>query len=162
MTKPLTKDEENEIIKFYNEVKSVNKVKKKFHRAPKTIKEILKDKGIEVEENSGGRPKIELDYGLIRNLSMIMCTQEEIASVVGCSVDTLLRDDKFCEVYKKGLDVGKSSLRRFQWKQAEKNPTMAIWLGKQYLGQRDNVELENNDLSKLDEILEDIKNGTNK
>lgn len=34
------------------------------------------------------------------------------------------------------------SLRRTQFKLAEKNPTMAIWLGKQYLGQRDNVEVE--------------------
>ena len=32
---------------------------------------------------------------------------------------------------------GKIALRRYQLQQAEKNPTMAIWLGKQYLGQRD-------------------------
>ena len=36
------------------------------------------------------------------------------------------------------------SLRRTQFKLAEKNPTMAIFLGKQYLGQRDNIEVEHN------------------
>lgn len=37
--------------------------------------------------------------------------------------------------------AGKISLRRSQWRLAEKNASMAIWLGKQYLGQRDVVEL---------------------
>ena len=31
-------------------------------------------------------------------------------------------------------------LRRKQWEMAGKNPTMAIWLGKQWLGQTDKVE----------------------
>ncbi len=34
------------------------------------------------------------------------------------------------------------SLRRHQMKMAEKNPTMLLWLGKQYLGQRDKFENE--------------------
>ena len=48
------------------------------------------------------------------------------------------------------------SLRRTQFKLAEKNPTMAIWLGKQYLGQRDNIEVEHKDLSKVEELLNKI------
>lgn len=32
---------------------------------------------------------------------------------------------------------GKASLLRSQFKLAERNPSMAIWLGKQYLGQQD-------------------------
>jgi hypothetical protein len=47
----------------------------------------------------------------------------------------------FADTYKSKSQVGKSSLRRAQWKLAEKNASMAIWLGKQYLGQRDIVEL---------------------
>jgi len=36
------------------------------------------------------------------------------------------------------LENGRSSLRRLQWKSATNgNITMQIWLGKQYLGQRD-------------------------
>jgi hypothetical protein len=37
------------------------------------------------------------------------------------------------------------SLRRTQFKLAEKNATLCIWLGKQYLGQRDIIENINND-----------------
>ena len=89
-----------------------------------------------------GRPKIQLDYEAIEKLAAIQCTQDEIASFLDVSVRTLQRDEEFCRIYKKGQDNGKMSLRRMQYKLAEKNPTMAIWLGKQYLGQRDNVEVE--------------------
>ena len=36
--------------------------------------------------------------------------------------------------------VNRIPLRRIQFKHAKNNPTMAIWLGKQYLGQKDQVE----------------------
>lgn len=36
---------------------------------------------------------------------------------------------------------GKISLRRKQFRMAESNAAMAIWLGKQYLGQKDKSEL---------------------
>lgn len=87
-----------------------------------------------------GRPKIELDYEAIEKLAAIQCTQGEIASFLDVSVRTLQRDEEFCRIYKKGQDNGKMSLRRKQWKLADKNPTMAIWLGKQYLGQTDKIE----------------------
>lgn len=93
----------------------------------------------------GGRPKIKLDYNLIEKLAYIQCTQEEIAKILGVSVDTLQRDDEFCGIYKKGIESGKSSLRRLQWKAAETgNSTMLVWLGKQYLGQRDKQEIDMN------------------
>ena len=53
------------------------------------------------------------------------------------------------------------SLRRTQFKLAEKNPTMAIFLGKQYLGQRDNIEVEHKDLSKVEELLSKIDKEAN-
>lgn len=88
------------------------------------------------------RPKIQLDYDLIKRLSLIQCTQKEIASVLGVSVDTLQRDEEFCGIYKKGQEEGKMSLRRLQWKAAQSgNVTMLIWLGKQYLGQTDKQEI---------------------
>ena len=46
----------------------------------------------------------------------------------------------FSEVLKDKRGLGKISLRRSQWRLAEKSATMAIWLGKQYLGQKDQVE----------------------
>ena len=48
----------------------------------------------------------------------------------------------FSEVFSIKREKGKVSLRRSQFKLAEKNPTMAIWLGKQYLGQRDEQYIE--------------------
>ena len=90
----------------------------------------------------GGRPRIEIDYDAVEKLANLQCTQAEIAAWLGCSVDTLLRDEKFCEIYKSGLENGKMSLRRHQWRALEEgNTTMLVWLGKQYLGQREKNEL---------------------
>lgn len=102
------------------------------------------------------RPKIEIDYNLCETLAKIQCTQEEIANVLGVSTRTLQRDEEFCRIYKKGMEQGKMSIRRQQFKSAENgNVTMQIWLGKQYLGQRDRSEIENNvNTSKLDALVE--------
>ena len=86
-----------------------------------------------------GRPKKQLDTNLIERLSSIFCTNEEIASIVGCHSDTLA--DNFSEYLKKGRQRGKMSLRRMQWDKAQTgNTTMLIWLGKQMLGQKDRLE----------------------
>lgn len=109
-----------------------------------------------------GRPKKEIDYDVVDKLASIQCTEEEIANVLNVSVRTLQRDEEFCRVYKKGLDNGKMSLRRIQFKLAEKNPTMALWLGKQYLGQRDNpIEATDESLNHVKEILVSIKEVAN-
>ena len=109
-----------------------------------------------------GRPKIEIDYTTVEKLANIQCTQEEIASFLGISSRTLLRDEKFKELFAKGRENGKMSLRRIQWKHAEKSATMAIWLGKQYLGQKDNIEVANTDeLNKVKELLTKISDGAN-
>lgn len=92
------------------------------------------------EKKKVGRPKIQIDYETVEKLAHIQCTKEEIANFLGCSISTLDRDANFEVYYKKGLDGGKMSLRRMQFKLAEKNSAMAIFLGKQYLGQRDTPE----------------------
>lgn len=105
-----------------------------------------------------GRPKFIVDYDTVEKLAHIQCTYGEIASFLGCSVDRLKRDDEFITRYKKGAEGGKMSLRRIQFKLAEKNPTMALWLGKQYLGQKDVVEntITNNGI--LDDLKEALNN----
>lgn len=110
--------------------------------------------GLDLKLNKGGRPRKEIDMDLVERLANIQCTQEEIACVVGCSVDTLVAQPGFSEIYKKGKEVGKSSLRRTQWKLAQTNTAMAIWLGKQYLGQTDKIE--NVDDQKIT-IVSDVK-----
>ena len=109
-----------------------------------------------------GRPKKEIDYETVEKLANIQCTQEEIASFLGISTRTLQRDEKFIELFNRGRENGKMSLRRIQWKHAEKSATMAIWLGKQYLGQKDNIEVANTDeLNKVKELLTKISDGAN-
>jgi hypothetical protein len=85
-----------------------------------------------------GRKKVKIDYDTVKNLAKICCTQEEIASVLGCSVKTLQRRRKFNKAYQDGLNDARASLRRLQWKSAASgNITMQIFLGKNLLGQRD-------------------------
>lgn len=109
-----------------------------------------------------GRPKKEIDYDMVEKLANIQCTQEEIASFLGVSVRTLQRDEEFCRIYKKGQENGKMSLRRIQYKLAEKNTSMAIFLGKQYLGQRDNIEVQSSQLDKVSELLNKIEQEADK
>lgn len=91
-----------------------------------------------------GRPRKTIDYELVENLASIFCTQEEIASVLGVAVRTLQNRKKFLRTYKKGMEKGKASLRRRQFEAAQKgNATMQIWLGKQYLDQKDKHEVDN-------------------
>lgn len=94
-------------------------------------------------EKKIGRPQIQIDQEQFEKLCEIQCTLEEIANVLKCSMDTVERWCKrtyemgFAEAFKKYSANGKMSLRRNQFKLAETNATMAIWLGKQYLGQKD-------------------------
>ena len=93
------------------------------------------------------RPRTEINQNVFENLCGLQCTQEEIASAFGTSPDTVARWCKrtygtgFAEVFAQKRRKGHISLRRYQWKLAEHNATMAIFLGKQYLGQRDNVDV---------------------
>ena len=93
-----------------------------------------------------GRPKIAIDYNLVYKLAKRFATQEDIADIIGCSVRTLQRDTEFCRIFKKGKDQVFKNLRVSQYKHALKgNPTLLIWLGKQYLGQTDNKNEERPD-----------------
>lgn len=97
---------------------------------------------------AGGRPKAKLKYDIeiVQDLASIFCSIEEIASILGISRRTLERDERFCELYKTGLDMAKSSLRRAQWKSVQNGSVpMQIWLGKQYLNQTERVVLDDKD-----------------
>ena len=100
--------------------------------------------------NQGGRPIYEIDYKTLDSLCGIMCTKEEIASLLEIDEDTLhnalKRDghDGFSVYYKKKSANGKMSLRRKQYQAAiDGNTTMLVWLGKQVLGQSDKTENRN-------------------
>ena len=111
-------------------------------------------------KHPGGRPRLTFDLRLVEDLGKIQSTHSELAAVLGVSVDTVARrlqdDVEFCGAYKKGLENGRSSLRRIQWKAAlGGNTAMQIWLGKQYLNQREpRHEIELNDAEQAKRIAE--------
>lgn len=109
-------------------------------------------------KNKGGRPAKEIDKNIFERLCAIQCTREEICSVLGVSVPTLHRwckreyKESFETVFKSKSELGKSSLRRIQFELAKKSSAMAIFLGKQYLGQKDTVDT--NALQRIEVVTE--------
>lgn len=95
-----------------------------------------------------GRPKKEIKQEQFEAMCQIQATQDEIALVLGVTTRTLNTWCKntygktFFDVFREKREMGKISLRRKQWKLADKSAAMAIFLGKQYLGQRDEKSLE--------------------
>ena len=116
-----------------------------------------------------GRPQINIDKNNFESLCNLQCTLTEIAGFFKCSEDTIENwckrtyEENFSDVYKKYSQNGKISLRRYQFKMAEHNSSMAIWLGKQYLNQMDrtNINFSNEEESKklMQQFLENFENG---
>ena len=106
-------------------------------------------------EKKMGRPKKQLDYELVERLASKFCTQQDIADTLGVSLRTLHNDALFAQSYTKGITNAKNSLRSKQFDVAMNgNVTMLVWLGKQYLGQREPQA----DLSvPIDEITDDME-----
>jgi hypothetical protein len=114
--------------------------------------------------NPIGPPPKEIDWKLFEQLCSFQCTQSEIASCLKIHIDTL-RDrcaeqygEEYSNVYKKYSEEGKCSLRRYQFVQAKTKPNMAIWLGKQWLSQKDTFDAvaPSND-KMLGDILHEVK-----
>src|SRR3954468_5495009 len=100
-----------------------------------------------------GRPPKPIDLELVEKLGQIHCTDAEIAAIVGVSLDTFKRrknEEGFAEMLENARGRGKASLRRIQWQLAQNgNAAMAIFLGKNLLGQRDRFDDQPVDLSPL-------------
>ena len=111
-----------------------------------------------------GRPKIvwtKEQLETFKSLLQIQCTENEVCAVMKIDADTMLRiineqlykditgkqrtkkSEKllFSDALKRYGAEGRASLRRAQYHKAveENNTTMQIWLGKQLLGQTDQV-----------------------
>ncbi len=108
----------------------------------------------------------DFDCNIFENLCAIQCTMTEIAAVFSTSREALKAwiqreyGIMWDEIYKRYAAQGRMSLRRNQMKLSETNAQMAIWLGKQYLGQRDlpkEVEEFNGKLSQLLDFLCNLK-----
>lgn len=113
----------------------------------------------------GGRPKKEIDKTEFEKLCALQCTYTEICAWFDVTDKTLNAwcnreyGMNFSDIFAIKRERGKVSLRRAQFRLAEKNAAMGIWLGKQYLDQKDSVEYEDKEaITRLDAILNGIVN----
>lgn len=101
-----------------------------------------------------GRPKKEIDWEELKKLSSLPIRQEDVAWVMDLSVDTLSRAIKrklkmtFAEYMDKNRSKFRINLLAKQYEIAMKgNPTMLIWLGKNYLEQSEPKDVNHEDIS---------------
>lgn len=96
-------------------------------------------------QNLGGRPREELDLKVLEGLGRILATWDEMAAALCVGRTTIarrLKEPMYREAYERGKAIGLISLRRAQFRKALRgNATMQIWLGKQYLGQKQRPDL---------------------
>ena len=87
-----------------------------------------------------------IDLAELEKLCGLQCTDEEIAAWFGVTTRTIERRRKvrkFAEVMDRGKAKGRISVRRQQMKLLEAgNATMGVWLGKNILGQVDEIRHE--------------------
>ena len=89
-----------------------------------------------------GRPKKQFNPEQMRQIEQMAfdnCHTRTIAEAIGESQDTIKRH--FASLLKKKRAEGRAALRRSQRKLAATNPAMAIFLGKNELGQADKQEV---------------------
>jgi AraC-like DNA-binding protein len=116
-------------------------------RPKKTVKPPVDPKAPPAEWK-GTIPEKEINLDQVLYWTELQATAEEIAGAFRVSVDTLDRRLReafgmgFAELRKRCNGLHKLSLRRYQFQQAERNATMAIWLGKIWLGQRETIVTE--------------------
>lgn len=110
--------------------------------------------------NKGGRPRKVIDWDQVDAMCRIHCTGEEQAAVLNVDYDTLNSACKrekgmgFSEYFKQKSASGKMSLRRKQYTSAmDGNTTMLVWLGKNWLGQKDSQEESYEELPPIQIIM---------
>jgi hypothetical protein len=93
-----------------------------------------------------GRKPVAIDLVELEKLCTLQCTNEEISAWFNCSIrtiETYAKKPEFAEVMARGRAKGRISVRRTQMKLMESgSAAVAIWLGKQLLGQRDVTPVE--------------------
>ena len=108
-----------------------------------------------------GRPVTEIDKEQLEKLCGFFNTLNDVADFFDCSTDTIERyckrtyGETFADVYKRKSASGRRSIRRAQFVKGtqDMNPQMLIWLGKQYLGQKDSIAYETTDLDTTRKLI---------
>lgn len=119
---------------------------------------------IDIAKGQIKQAQVKINQEQFEKLCALQCTKDEIAGMFDVCSDTLLNwcketyNTDFSTIYKIKSQNGKISLRRAQYKLAlEKlNPTMLVWLGKQYLNQTEKVEAITNADINLNNKLADL------
>jgi hypothetical protein len=92
-----------------------------------------------------GRKATPIDLIELEKLCMMQCNEGEIAAWFKVSVRTIQarrKQPRFAEAMRHGLAKSCINVRRLQFRLLEAgNATMAVWLGKNLLGQRDNMQI---------------------
>ncbi len=119
--------------------------------------------GVSGTPNKGGRPRKliadERTLKEIEGLGRLHATVRECAAFFRVSHQTFqdfLNRPEVREVYESGQAGGKISLRRLQIRLAEKHPAMAIFLGKNLLGQSDRHEHTGRDGGAIEVEIRDV------
>ena len=105
----------------------------------------------EAAKRPRGRPKKDINLYELEKLCTLNCTMPEIAAYFDVPLRTLedryTNDEQVRSTIQKGRELGKLSIRRkqIQIMEQQNNATMAIWLGKNLLGQRDNLDVVTED-----------------
>ena len=95
--------------------------------------------------------KAEIDWQMVGEYLNAQCSGVEIAEMIGIHENTLYnrcKDDlglEFVAFSQQKKSEGRQSLKKRQYALAMSgDKTMLVWLGKQYLGQKDRTEVQNN------------------
>ena len=110
-----------------------------------------------------GRPRKEINVEEFKKLCGLQCSLAEIAGFFDCSEDTIERwckrelNERFADAFKKHSAAGKMSLRRNQFRLSEKSAAMAIWLGKQYLDQKESVAIAHSGDGQLAALIDGLR-----
>lgn len=109
-----------------------------------------------------GRPReTNIDWHEFDKLLALQCKKDEIASWFDCSEDTIERRVKeahnmtYAEYSALKMGKGKIALRRNQLQLSKTNAAMAIFLGKNWLGQSDKLDQDIR-VSNSDEEIRDM------
>lgn len=111
--------------------------------------------------------RAEINQNEFEKLCGLQCTYLEICEWFHVTDKTLNSWCKrtykktFSEVFKEKRGLGKISLRRMQFRLAETSPAMAIFLGKNYLGQSDKLDVRNTEQPKEEAMLYKALEGDN-
>lgn len=109
-----------------------------------------------------GRPRKKIPKKLIEEYIKIGLPVRKIAGLINVDEKTIRNNfsaelqkrkhKKIIELYEK-----KEKLKQAQWESAimDKNTTMMIWLGRNYLGQKEKIE--NKEQYKIELIVKDLK-----